>query len=97
MAPPNIQLGGNDEKMRLYWDLDVSGAYTSFNLYWSMDSGMAGEAQVAVNIPNTPDIYYSKRHVNFFFHRSDLFFIIALNNPVLNIPLLYPSFFSASQ
>lgn len=72
MAAPNVQIGGNDEKMRLYWDLDQTGAYTSFNLYWSLDSGMAGEALVGTVIPNVPDAYYSNKHVNYFFNRASI-------------------------
>ena len=72
MAAPNIQMGFNDEVIKLMWDLDTTGAYGSFNLYWSLDSAMAGEAAVATGINNVADAYYSDKHVTYAFKRSDI-------------------------
>ena len=70
MTAPNVQIGFNDEVIKVMWYLDATGAYAFFNLYWSLDSGMAGEAKITSNIPNVPDTYYSKEHVTYAFRRS---------------------------
>lgn len=69
MSAPSIQLSYNDMEIKIFWDSDISGAYIAFNLYWSSDSSMAGEAIVASNISNTPDTMYSKRSVFYKFKR----------------------------
>jgi hypothetical protein len=70
MAAPNVQICTNDEVVKVMCSKDITGAYSFFNLYWSTDSGMAGEAAIASNIPNVPDTYYSKEHVTYAFRRS---------------------------
>jgi hypothetical protein len=72
MAAPSVQIMINAGKMRLMWERDTTDTYRYFNLYWSLDSGMAGEAQVQANIPNVSDGYYSDRHVTYLFNRSDI-------------------------
>ena len=71
MGAPAVQIGYNDEEIKVYWEQDTTGSYASFNLYWSADSGMAGEALV-VNVANVPDAYYSKHHITYKFKRADL-------------------------
>jgi len=70
MAAPNVQIGFNDEVVKVMWYLDKTGTYGSFKLYWSLDSGMAGEATVATGLNNVADAYYSKEHVTYAFRRS---------------------------
>lgn len=72
MAAPAIQMSYNDSEIRIYWDYDSTGAYATYNLYWSVDSGMAGEALVASNIGNTPDGYYSKNSIFYKFKRDSI-------------------------
>lgn len=72
MAAPAIQISYNDKEIRVFWDQDTSGSYASFNLYWSADSGMAGEATVQTYIPNVPDRYYSRSQIMFKFKREDI-------------------------
>jgi len=72
MAGPRVQIFQNDERVKLYWVFDRTGAYRSWNLYWSTDSGMAGEAQIASNISNVPDGLYSKNDVIYEFDRKTI-------------------------
>jgi hypothetical protein len=72
MAAPNVQLGFNDEVVKVMWSADTLGTYSFFNLYWSTSAAMAGEAKVASNIPNIPDAYYSKEHITYAFKRATL-------------------------
>ena len=72
MGAPAVQISYNDEEIRVFWDQDLFGSYAFFNLYWSVDSGMAGEAKAGENIPNVPDIYYSKHQIFFKFKREDI-------------------------
>jgi hypothetical protein len=72
MAAPSVQISYNDSEIRVFWDYDPSGAYATYNLYWSVDSGMAGEAQVASNLSNTPDGYYSRQSIFYKFKREDI-------------------------
>jgi hypothetical protein len=75
MAAPSIQIAINDETVRLMWVKDISGSYVSYNLYWSANVGMAGEAAIASNIPNVPDAYYGKDTILYTFKRAT--FLIA--------------------
>jgi len=70
MAAPKVLVCVNDEAIKVMWTKNTTGSYGFFNLYWSTDSGMAGEAAVATNIPNVPDTYYSKEHITYVFRRS---------------------------
>lgn len=70
MAAPAIQISYNDKEIRVFWDQDTSGSYAFFNLYWSVASDMTGESAVQANIPNVPDIYYSKKQIMFKFKRE---------------------------
>lgn len=72
MAAPSIHIGYNDSEIKIFWDFDSTGTYALFNLYWSVDSGMAGEALVASNINNTPDGYYSDNSITYKFKREVL-------------------------
>lgn len=72
MAAPSIHIGYNDSEIKVFWDFDSTGTYASFNLYWSVDSGMAGEALVASNINNTPDGYYSSNSITYKFKRASI-------------------------
>ena len=72
MSAPSIHIGYNDSEIKIFWDFDSTGTYAMFNLYWSTDSGMAGEALVASNINNTPDGYYSSNSITFKFKRETL-------------------------
>lgn len=72
MTAPAIHIGYNDSEIKVFWDFDSTGAYARFNLYWSVDSGMAGEALVASNIGNTPDGYYSSNSITYKFKRSTI-------------------------
>jgi len=72
MAAPSIHIGYNDSEIKVFWDFDSTGTYALFNLYWSVDSGMAGEALVASNINNTPDGYYSDNSITYKFKREAL-------------------------
>jgi hypothetical protein len=66
MAVPAIQIYTNAGKMKIY--LDLNPAYSKYNLYFSTDSGMAGEALVG-SFLNGIDGMYSKKHVMFQFTR----------------------------
>jgi hypothetical protein len=70
MAAPNVQIGFNDEVVKVMWVLDDTGAYGFFNLYYDSVVGMGTEALVASNIPNIADTYYAKDKVTFCFRRS---------------------------
>jgi hypothetical protein len=72
MAAPTIQISYNDSEIRVYWDFDSTGTYASYNLYWSVASDMAGEALIKGGIPNTPDFYYSNRHIFYKFKRETI-------------------------
>lgn len=72
MAAPSINVMINDATIRLFWKMDTTGTYYRYNLYWSLDSGMAGEALVAENVPNQVDKYYSKDDIVYTFKRSDI-------------------------
>jgi len=72
MAAPSVQIAYNDTEIAVFWDLDKYGTYARFNLYWSVDSGMAGEALVASNINNVPNAYYSNKSVYYKFKRGDI-------------------------
>lgn len=72
MAAPNVQIGFNDEAVKVMWELDSTGAYGFFNLYYDSAVGMGTEAKVASNIPNIADAYYTKDKVTFCFRRSAL-------------------------
>lgn len=75
MAAPSIQIAVNDETVRVMITRDLSGSYTSFNLYWSTLSTMVGEAAIANAIPNVPDTYYGKDIISYTFKRAT--FLIA--------------------
>jgi hypothetical protein len=70
MAAPSIHIGYNDSEIKIFWDFDKTGVYAWYNLYWSVDSGMAGEALVASNINNTSDGYYSSNSITLKFKRE---------------------------
>jgi hypothetical protein len=71
MTAPSVQMSYNDSEIRVFWDMDTTGAYASFNLYWSVASDMAGESAVKSYINNTPDIYYSNKQIFYKFKRAD--------------------------
>lgn len=71
MAAPSVQIAYNDEEIKVFWNYDPTGVHVSFNLYWSVDSGMAGAALV-VNASNIPDAYYSSSHIVYKFKRATL-------------------------
>jgi hypothetical protein len=72
MAAPSIHIGYNDSEIKVFWDYDSTGTYASFKLYWSANSGMAGEAAIGSNINNTPDGYYSDNSITYKFKRASL-------------------------
>jgi len=72
MAAQSVQIVYNDAEIRLMWDFDITGVFQRYNLYWSVDSGMAGEAAVMSNIPNTPGNIYSPKHVFVKFKRETI-------------------------
>jgi hypothetical protein len=72
MTAPSIQMSYNDMEIRVFWDMDTTGTYASFNLYWSVASTMAGESAVVVGITNTPDPYYSNKQIFYKFKRADI-------------------------
>src|SRR4030042_1075846 len=72
MAAPAIQMSYNDSEIRIYWNFDSTGTYASCNLYWSAASNMAGEALVKIGIGNTPDAYYSTKHIFYKFKRETI-------------------------
>lgn len=69
MVGPNVQIGFNDEVVKVMWISDITGTHMSYNLYYDTVVGMGGESLVA-NVPNVPDTYYSKIHVTYAFRRS---------------------------
>lgn len=72
MAAPSVQIGFNDEIVKVMWLLDTTGSYGFFNLYYDTSSGMSTEALVASMIPNIADTYYTKDKVTYAFKRSDI-------------------------
>ena len=72
MAGSAIQILQNDLSMKISWLSDKTGAYIGWNLYWSTDSAMAGEALIASNISNVTDISFSKNDVIYTFDRANL-------------------------
>jgi len=73
MAAPTISVLSNSSRIRLSWAMDKTGIYRSFNIYWSLDSGMAGEALLASKVPNRADsMYGNNRIVIYDFNRSDI-------------------------
>lgn len=72
MAAPSVELRINAGKISLQWDLDTSGTYAYYNLYWDTSSTMAGEAKFASNVPNRADGTYSNKQVIYDFNRSAL-------------------------
>lgn len=69
MVGPNVQIGFNDEVVKVMWVADTTGSYGSFNLYYDTVVGMGGE-QLVANVPNVADTYYSKIHITYAFRRS---------------------------
>jgi len=84
MAAPSVQVSYNDMEIKVFWDLDITGTYIAFNLYWSFDKNMIGEAKVASNIPNSPDTNYSSKSVLYKFKRE---VIGAINTSVIYLIL----------
>lgn len=72
MTAPSVQLSYNDSEVRIFWDFDSTGVYSTFNLYWSAAANMAGEAQIARYIPNNPDRYFSNKSIFYKFNRATL-------------------------
>lgn len=70
MAAPNVQMGFNDEVVKVMWAIDTTGTYGFFNLYYDTVVGMGTEALVASNVPNIADTYYTKDKVTYAFRRS---------------------------
>jgi len=69
MAAPNIQIHDNASTMKVYWNLDTSGTYSGFKLYWSAASNMADAAQLGSTLINAGDSGSSYRHVTYRFTR----------------------------
>lgn len=84
MAAPSVQVSYNDMEIKVFWDLDITGAYVAFNLYGSFDKNMVGEAKVASNIPNSPDTTYSSKSVLYKFKRE---VIGAINTSIIYLRL----------
>lgn len=72
MAAPAVQVLINDEKIRIAWEVDTTGTYRSFNLYWDTDSAMAAEALLKSGLYNSPDTTYSEKHGVYDFTRASI-------------------------
>lgn len=72
MAASKVQLWINAEKIRLMWDPNPATTYRTYNLYYSTNADMSGEATVATNIPNVAGSIYSNRHVMYEFTRASI-------------------------
>jgi hypothetical protein len=69
MVAPNVQIYTNAGKMKIYCDFwSWLSVYSAYNLYYSTDSGMSGEAKVGMFL-NSIDGMYSKKHVMYSFTR----------------------------
>lgn len=72
MAAPVVQIYENGTKIRLMWELDRTGVYKAFNLYWAVPSSMAGEVLLRSNINNAANAFESNKHVFVDFTRTEL-------------------------
>ena len=70
MSVPSVQIKTNDNKVEVFWDLDVSGVYVRFKLYYGTDSGMAGETAFSDTFLNSSNTRYSNKHIFYTFDRS---------------------------
>lgn len=72
MAVPSVQIKTNDEKVEVFWELDSSGVYTRFKLYYDTSASMAGESAFSDTFLNSPNSRYSSKHVFYSFDRSEV-------------------------
>lgn len=70
MSAPSVQIKQNDEKVGVFWDLDLSGVYVGFKLYYDTASDMSGETAFSGTFLNSPNSMYSSKHVMYVFDRS---------------------------
>lgn len=72
MAAPDVQIYENGSKIRLMWELDRTGVYQAFNLYWAVPSSMAGEVLLRSKINNAANAFESNKHVFVDFNRTEI-------------------------
>lgn len=72
MAAPVIQIYYNDAEVKIMWLPDLTGVYSTFNLYWSALSTMVGEVAIKTLIPNVAGSFYSDKHIITSFKRADI-------------------------
>jgi len=70
MAAPSVQIQINDTNVKVFWETDRSGLYSAFKLYYSADSGMAGEVAFPKTLINSPCLPYSDKHIVYSFIRQ---------------------------
>jgi len=72
MSVPSVQIKVNDAKVEVFWELDTSGVYLRFKLYYDIASDMSGETAFSDIFLNTPNTIYSSKHVFYSFDRSEV-------------------------
>ena len=72
MPVPAIQLVENQDKIQILMEVDKSGFYASFNLYWSVNATMVGEILLKRGIQNIGGALDAPRAILYTFNRADL-------------------------
>jgi len=70
MATPSVQIKTNDEKVEVFWELDTSGVYTGYKLYYDTSSDMSGEIAFSDTFLNSSNSFFSGKHIFYSFSRS---------------------------